>query len=262
MTDHRLTVGQDGFFTNPFEISNIQDRYLPIIDEVIKNYRDIFQPNLLSIYLRGSVASGSAIEYVSDLDMIAIGNKNFDKSYKKLLEQKNARLFQEFPFITKFDCSYITLFDLLNRGYRDRYQFIIKHLSICIYGEDISTQLKKFAPTKEIIFNLPRLERRIENTKTELDEELSSDQIKQICVIIMKLLVRCGFELCVERESFFTRELSTIFSIFSKYYPSKKDEMNEALALVLNPTDNKAIIHRILDQLGMWLVLNYKLGQL
>ena|ERR1700733_5601090 len=252
-----LLIGEDGCFINSLDKSKIQAIYEPAIIDLINIYKEVFKTDLLSIYIRGSVAAGTATPYLSDIDTIAIGNKQADDSYKQSLEEKCQPLFNKHSFISKFDSLYITYHDLLTRTSKERFQFIIKYLSVCVYGEDVSSQMRLFAPDKDIVFNLPELRRRIQAVKNDFNAELDSVKIKQTCVLIMKLLIRAGFELCIEREKRFTRDLDQSFITFSEYYPDKKKEMKKVLELALYPTDDKKVILRMLNKTGMWLVTTY-----
>ena len=258
MENGYLLTGEDGYFINSLDKAKIQAIYEPVIIDLIEVYKAVFQNNLLSVYLRGTVASGTATPYLSDIDTIAIGNKPADDAYKQSLEEEYRGLFSKYPFISRFDCLYVTYHDLLHRTSRERFQFIVKYLSICVYGQDVSSQMRLFAPGKDIIFNLPELKRRITAVKDEFHAASDPVQIKQTCVLIMKLLVRAGFELCIENEKRFTRDLEQSFIIFCKHYPVKKREMKEALDLALVPTEDKETILLILDELGMWLLETYE----
>ena len=148
--------------------------------------------------------------------------------------------------------------DLFNNPAFIKYQFIIKNLSLCIFGEDVSEQIKKFKPTNEIIENLPLLKTRINKIKNKFNQKLTSEETQQICLSIMRSILRAGFELCIEKEKCFTKDITHCLMIFSKYFPAQKEKMKVVFDLTIVPINDKQKITNILDDLGMWLMNIYQ----
>ncbi len=92
-------------------------------------------------------------------------------------------------------------------------------------------------------------------TKNEINMGLYNEEnTKDMCVWIMKRIVRSGLEIVSEREGCFTRDLRVCLDKFSKYYPDKEKSLQKALSLVLKPTNDLRLIEGIFDGIGKWLV--------
>lgn len=258
MGSARILTDNNGFFINDIDKTNIQDLYYPAIVGLNNNFQAAFRDKLHSVYLRGSVARGEAKPPISDLDILCIVQGKIQEEEKEKLTISNEFLLQKNKFISRFDCEYINYHELLHNSSYIQYQFIVKHLSVCIFGLDISPRINRFKLGKEIIEHLPQLRIRIERIKQKLCKDIEPAQIKIICTHIMKSIVRSGFELCIENENFYTKDLNECTMIFYKYYPAQKEKMKLAFLLAIEPTDNKAAITQTLDELGIWLVQTFE----
>lgn len=69
-TGSYFEVDRKGYLVNPASKDKLQDEWKPAIDDVVEAYKENFGENLKSVYIRGSVAKGKAIEYVSDIVLL------------------------------------------------------------------------------------------------------------------------------------------------------------------------------------------------
>lgn len=74
------------------------------------------------------------------------------------------------------------------------------------------------------------------------------------CGWIMKIIVRTGLALVIEKENQYTRDLFPAYKIFFKYYSEKRSEMKQALKCAITPIENPNEIIDFLDGLGNWMV--------
>jgi len=73
-----LQTDTDGFIVNTTSPEKIQSAWLPAVEMVSDAYRKHFGENLHSVYIRGSVAKGEAIDNISDIDSFAIVTLPYD----------------------------------------------------------------------------------------------------------------------------------------------------------------------------------------
>ena len=73
------------------------------------------------------------------------------------------------------------------------------------------------------------------------------------CKAIMKIIIRVGFELIIEKEQQFTPDLYLCYKTFSKYYPTKETQMRQALDYFLNPITDLKTLEIFINQFGNWL---------
>lgn len=154
---------------------------------------------------------------------------------------------QQYPFVKEVEI-------MLTQYFEDFYQknprlaMIIKTQSLCIYGEDLATQIPPFLPNKKMILNLTWL-------KEDLQDFLAKEKIThQACQEITKVLIRCGFEIVMEKAQKYTTDLYWCYQVFSEYFPEKEPEMRELLQLYLNPSNDEISVKRSVEKLGKWLL--------
>ena len=74
----------------------------------------------------------------------------------------------------------------------------------------------------------------------------------------MKIIIRSGFELIIEKEKQFTADLYLCYLTFSKYFPNYKQEMKQALFWFLNPIIEAKELRLLLDHLGNFIIKESK----
>lgn len=238
-------VDEEGYIINPCSIEKIQEVWNPVIADVIASYREHCGDTLHSVYVRGSVAKGTAIENVSDLDSFSYVNiPREDISYDWLREAER-EIADRYPFAEGVEMN----MDSVQNVETNR---IMLQQSICVYGPDLSKDLPKLKPGKDMIVHAFTLDQRMDWLKSKLDT-LEGADLQDKCVWLMKGFLRTGFELTMDRSKTYTRDLYPCYETFSKYYPEKEPEMREALMLALNPTDDKEKLVRLMEGLGTWL---------
>lgn len=187
-----------------------------------------------SIYLRGSIASKSAVPYFSDIDTFALvytGNDYirwdepiWSKSFIKEMQDK-------------YD--YVRHIDLNISSYKEdvflvnpKLAMVLQTQSCCLYGESIINTIKKFKPGQEMMLNL----RWLNEDLTEFLKITKEDpQYEVKNSIILKIIIRCGFELVMERVNKFTNSLFHCQLSFASIYPEKGKQMERLLFFFLNP---------------------------
>lgn len=253
-----LEVGRDGFLEKNVSKDLIQPRWRPLVEKVIEFYRSEAGENLLSVYVRGSVAKGSAVEFVSDLDSFCITKQKFRPSdeacgrFRKLVQE-------EFPFCNGVELtgSSLELLEvLIAPKKRNIWQELIKTQSVCVFGKDLADQIQAFE-LKDMVAHSYWIEREIETLPSKMRAAMapndSDDSVEQLCTWIMKRVVRVGFEIVMLRENKWTRDLYPCFESFSRYYPEKKSVMLKAVHLALNPSAKSEDTLELIDEFRPWL---------
>ena len=246
----------DGYVVNSTSIDKIKSYWNVSISDIIKQYKKQYPKKVHSIYLRGSVAQGLDIEGLSDLDMFALihNEKNIYISWKSVnwLQQYQKTLLEKYDFHNPVDLYYSTYPSNIEEM-NVKIQMLLKTQSLCVWGEDIISKIRKFKPGKEMMLNIFWIETDLIDTLDKLQSTENSAAVKELSKTIMKIIVRSGFELVMEREAKFTNHLYQCYESFSKYYPEKKQLMHRALDLCINPSDVKTDITYIIEKLGFWI---------
>ncbi len=218
-----------------------------LTDQYIKYLGD----NLSAVYVRGSVAKGQAAEGVSDIDTIALVHymPNATELTWKSTVLKEFR--QRYQFADGAEMEILEFDEVLqlNNESTQWYRFVIKTQSVCVWGADIIPKLPSYKLGDSLKVHSSQLEAEIQGLVSDLPM-LSPEATKKKCRWIMKRLVRTGYELVMEREQGYTRDLYPCWVGFSRHFTEESMAMRQALSLALNPTSDKQQICNILNTIG------------
>ncbi len=252
-----LATDSDGFVVSQSHKSLIQEKWKPVINATIDFYKAKLDEELHSVYIRGSVSKGMAVDDLSDLDSFCVLREGVSspddlktKDFQKVIKEKYHFCdFVEISFI-----EYQKVFEAPKERERSIIEELIKTQAVCVYGDDLASKIKPFR-ISEMIGHSLFVEKELEKLPEYFEEARDSEsEIKDLCSWIMKRIIRSGFDLVLEREQKFTRDLYLCFESFSKYYPDKSNEMKEVLNLCLNPISDVKKINQTLSRIGPFLL--------
>lgn len=79
------------------------------------------------------------------------------------------------------------------------------------------------------------------------------EELRNYCLWLMRLLIRAGFELVMERAGCYTHDLYPSYSTFIRYYPQHQKAMRQALEWAINPVEDKTEPLSFSHTFGRWL---------
>jgi hypothetical protein len=268
-----LQTNDAGFIVNHTGAEKIVDPWKPVVEAVREGYLTHLGDNLHSVYIRGSVARGLGRESVSDVDSIAVvkDGKVSEITWDVPLSKE---LTSRFPFCTGIEIVCLPHEDLM---YADdeinaSWRMMLKTQCVCIFGDDLAKQLPDYRPGAETLVHANDIRRPIERLvddiralrfigklpfRKRLFKSLRGDYgpvVSLGCAEIMKKILRTGFELVMEEEKVYTRDLYPCYKIFSKHFPEKEASMRRALELAVNPTSNPEEVLHFLEDFAPWLI--------
>ncbi|USN94513.1 MAG: nucleotidyltransferase domain-containing protein [Candidatus Nomurabacteria bacterium] len=239
-------VDEEGYLINPASEEKIQEKWRPVIDDVVELYKDAYGDKLKQVYIRGSVAKGEAVENVSDIDTFAIVDlSKEDLNVAKEIKDARKELEQKYPFVNGIE------FEPRLKSNFNKNDIILSQ-SLCIHGEPLETPKRK--PGKEMSIHASYIKQNLSWIKNFLEKDESEEEIKNACTWVTKVILRTGFEITMERSKRYTRDLYKCYETFREYYPEKEEEMREVLHYALNPTSDKEKIREIVGGIGQWLL--------
>lgn len=229
-----LEVDERGYLKKAANVAKIREPWLTPVEAVSRAYLDKYGNNALhSIYIRGSVAKGRAIEGVSDIDSLAVLREGRfaepeDTWEREVEEDLEAR----FPYVGGLEMicvpmEWATTWDNI-------YAFTIKVEAACIYGEDLASQIQGYKPGADAGFQMRHFRSHLHTFKREYPKRSEQERIRTVGWIMRRFL-RLGMELVMEEEKRYTRDLYPCYESFAKHYPGKESEMDRALQLAINP---------------------------
>lgn len=244
-----LGVDSDGYIVKQVE-KNIAQPWKDLTDEMKEIYRETLGNSLHSVYIRGSIARGTAIEGVSDADSIAVVKlaPGSFRDQQQLLREKAIGLENKYPFIIFAELQARPLQPILAEKNRI-FKALLHTSAICTYGEDLSEILPRVKPGPEsviVAYNYSR----VLNEAIERFSDPSFDIKPWHCRKLMRNTIRAGFETVMEKEQVWTRDLYPSYEYFSKNHPEYKDDMYEALVFALNPMTDREKVLTLANNLG------------
>ena len=249
-------VDERGYLIDNCNINNNRSHWLAVIEAVKEVYLTTWN-DIHSIYLRGSIAKGIAIDGVSDIDSFAVLKPGFE--FTDILDrakveawaiESETKLLARFPFVTGLEVVLLPFKSIEDRN--NIYNFTIKVQATCIYGEDIASQIDPYKIDREIAFQTKYIHFHIEQFWSEFYDEIEEDK-KLWLNWLMRRFLRLGMEFVMEAERLYTRDLYLCYESFAKHYPQQAKQMYFALELAINPKIDRDTISFVRG-FGDWLI--------
>jgi hypothetical protein len=244
-----LDVDEHGLIVKKASLGLLQETWKPAIAVTAKAYQSHFGKSLIAVYIRGSAAKGEALDFVSDLDTIAVVDpppERIDTSWKTAF---NAEMAARFPFVDGVEILAITPAEAKDprRGHR----IMLKTQSVCVFGRDISDEIPPIRIGRDAAQHFPELASELAETIDFFERRSGAEDAerrKARCGWIMKRILRTGFELVMERERKYTRDLYPCFESFSHHYPQRHALARRPLELAINRTDDPETVLPLLQE--------------
>lgn len=206
--------------------------------------------SLHSLYLRGSIPQGKAILGISDLDSILVWqHQPPDRASINHLQQQLQR---QASFCQGIEIAVIG-YDAIqsNRSL----QALLKIQGLCLLGQDLIATWPAVQVGPQLWIHRPYLERDLAAVQQELRQLLPESaqfhaRVRGSCRWIAKRLLRVGYELVMEREQTYTRDLYPCYVGFARHYPEQASAMYKALELAIAPSSHRAGLLLFLQQFG------------
>lgn len=239
-----LTVDQSGHVQPDVALDLVNNAWKPFVAFVSRSLMQ--RRGVRSVYLRGSIPRGLAIENASDADFIYFSEIDFHSMDCDLENTAKAA----FPFVKD-----VKLFRL-NRAEFDKihhpqkrpyFHMLVKTQSLFLAGDDIAADIEPFklgADMVSHVFSLANEFSTMTNWLRRLPSWLDPDRRKAIerpaRQWISRRIVRSGFEVTMNRSNRFTRDLYLCYEQFKQYYPQRSEQMYRVLVNCLNGEDDPA----------------------
>lgn len=235
---------KNGFIKNLIESDSINIKKLSVFFDSIKNiFHNYLSNNLKSIFVTYKKHKNNNFTVI----VIVITNNSFEKNTE--IEKSFNELKNSFLFIDTLNVLFYSGKEINNNF---ELLFDLKINFICIYGEDLTKQIKSFRPSIENLnFNFQKLILIIAQFETLNLNRASIEEISKI------ILGSC-YELCMDREKKYSQNKYFFYKTFSKYYPDKEIFAKEIFKNlnIHNDIDDKLFI-KLLQYFGKWLLLQY-----
>jgi hypothetical protein len=238
-----LTVDEFGHVQPDVAIGRVGGTWKPLVEFVVQSLMK--RRGVRSVYVRGSIPRGLAIENVSDADYIYFSEFDYDSADSDLQEAAKA----DFPFISGLELLRLdrAKFDK-NRHPQRRpfFHMLLKTQSLFLAGNDIANDIEPFEIGPDMVSHVFSLasdhKRSLANEFSNLPNWLDGDQRRTIerstRQSLSRRIVRSGFEVTMNRSDRFTRDLYLCYEQFAEWHPEWSKQMYQALINCLNGGDS------------------------
>lgn len=224
-------LDEKGFLINPTSVHSIPSHWLPLVEMTVEEYLHQEGVKVHSVYLRGSVAKGTCVDGVSDLDTFALLH-NFPHRWYSLEWEKSFsnQMKSKFSFVQKIECIGQS-FERLDKA--PKVQMIMATQALCIYGTDQIENIGTYKIDNTLILNLRWL-------STDWEKLITTSLLtKSLVKDFLKVLIRSASELVMIEQQRYSTDLYFCCLAFAEQYPNHESQIWKALSNWLNPTLDK-----------------------
>jgi hypothetical protein len=248
-------IDADGFIQNDAAPQKI----LPPYSRLVADVRDVYLEHLgrraHSVYVRGTVARGLAVEGVSDLDSFALvrcAPESPDLSWTGALAE---RLLTQHPYVSGIELGCVDSDEIASTERFSELDLLMVTQTACIWGEDVIPYLPSYKPGILVAnSDISQIKPDIEEAILGLDTDSGTQSARYWCRRIAKNIVRAGFSLTILQNRSYTRDLYPCYRAFAKRYPKQESRMRRAVEYGLDPSSDAEEVKVFLSDFGGWMI--------
>lgn len=146
-----LSVDAEGYLINPCRYELIVPPWSDVVAAIKAAYLQHLGQKVHSLYLRGSVAKGTAVAGVSDIDTFAVvfgERQEIDRSWITGFQQ---RMVIQYPFQTGIELGFVPLHAVCDANGARGTRLMIKTQCVCLWGEDLAPYLPRYKPGRALV---------------------------------------------------------------------------------------------------------------
>jgi hypothetical protein len=249
-----VPIDAEGNLVNDCRRKDIAAPWSGLLDEYAALVRQGLAADLHSLYVRGSVARGTALPGIADLDGLAL-TAGAEARGGDALRGELHELQQRRPFCRQIAVEILPVAKLLAPDCDIWLRLRVKVESVCLWGEDITSRLAPI-PFDARLVDAPRfhrLDREIQMFRQRV-ATLDEDGRRAGCQWLMKNVLRLGYQAIMLEVGAYTRDLSLCFEGLAKRFPEHEAGLQQVLTLAVEPTAELAEMDDALTGVTGWLI--------
>ena len=216
--------------------------FQPLLDEAVIAYQQIFNHDLVSIRLLGSVARGEAIPGESDIDFMALLQAPASARAAEALQEAAEDLLQLHAVVSRVDL------DAIHRDALQEVQhFILGNDSLLLYGKDDVAHGQQTMNRSHLIslvtLSAADLIRSYRTTVERLDDP---DGVRRLSRVTGKDLLKCLRGVALARGAAYENRIEAIYHQVVAFVPEQRDLAEELYTCYRLPTSDKNQLRGIL----------------
>ena len=250
-------LDSNGFIISDVSKDKIDDAYLPCICESVENLKNLFQQQLHSVYLYGSVARGEAIAKKSDLDLIAMFNTKLSPIKLAELKKLVGELSQKYHYLVRDVGIAVAYYDYTMDPANYYENAFLKELCVCVYGEDLGELFGPYRITSEIAIRFNGdIQEVLYRTLKRLETAPKKDFITFTQGFARKLIRTC-YSMVMVRSQIWTTRLHEQSEIFIHHFPEKETTIRTLLNWIEEPPMDHDSVYNLFKSEGEWASANF-----
>ena len=250
-------LDENGFIVRDVVVEKIAPLYQECIKETIETLHMQFPKLLHSIYVYGSVARGNAKIGKSDLDILAIFNRDLDScqhlAVKKLgdaLSQKYLSLVRDIG-IAKTTLNYC----LDPENYYE--QAFLRELCVCVDGEDLSDQFGPYKLTKDIAISFNGDIAEVSERYLQKIKVATETEFHPTIQGFARKLIRTFYSMVMARSQIWSTKLEEQAEIFLQYFPDKEEVVKTLQAWIEKAPADRTEALGFIEKESKWAVNHF-----
>ena len=233
-----VTVDNNGYLVKTVSLYSLQEELRPLIRECTSIILSIIGSNTHSIYIRGSVAKGTFLAGISDLDVFIVSREIINSDLLKKVAKSFYEINEGWKSVVGIEFSYMSASKLVKTK-----SPIYKYQTVCVYGDDLTPLMPSLRPGVDTTVHLLKIIDRVQESYPKVEEMTSQEEIKSFSIWIAKSLIRSSHELVAQDLRRFARDIYPCLEGASHFYPEQRELLRRtALVAIFGTTDKKALL--------------------
>lgn len=250
---HVLFADRDGYLPRIDGARALDLEWRPVVDAAVAAYRACLGDRLHGVCVRGSVARGTAVPGVSDLDMVALAGDEALDGISASLDECAAELVRRYPIASDVELVVVPVNAFLAASRYRSLRFAVSVGGYPLNGADIRTRLAAPRLGPEAVMHAHEVARWRGTAERQLAAARHDEDVRLACRWVMKRIVRSAFELVMLGLNGYTRDLYPCARAAAREYPDRAAALWAALDLAVNPTSDKALVADVVAGFSGWL---------
>ena len=247
----------NGFIIPDVAWNNILPHWKDLITDIIPQIRH--DDNIVSLYVRGSVPRGLAIDYVSDLDLVFLVKEKTEKLPQDTIDFRQRLLCRD-KFCTGIEWARYDLTELHSTipGQLTRFATLLKTQCLYLWGQDVAPDIPKIKPGLAMASHIYSFAKDWADYPAKLESAQTQSRLDDMCLWMGKRILRTLFELSSLKKPRFTRDLYFCYAGAAEIYPDIKADLYRVLECSLSKSVDKNTILPIFSSTASFAIQKIK----
>ncbi len=245
-------VDADGYIVSGVDLELISEGYRAVLESIVSTVLGAVD-GVVAIYLYGSVATGTARQPQSDVDLFVVTRDSGSRDAVAAVAVELSRRYRHFA--REVGIAHATMAglfgdDLDALGGR----CFIKHYCLPLYGDDIRARLPRCRPSAAIAWAFNHnVGTAIDEARLRLDAADGGNDVEQVCRRIARKVMLAAASLTSVVTSSWTTDRRCAAAAIAERYPEWAEQAAMALDWGSDPTDDPIVVRAFLDGFAAWI---------